>query len=218
MKGRWFLAFLLTALAGSALHFAYDLCPSPLVGLFCPVSESVWEHLKLLYAPFLVCGFVLNRKAADTQAAWSGTLAALLAMPAFLLGVYYTLESGFSFTAGWLNITLYVLTLALGFRLSAKLCRTGQLSWLCGVLVIAAGLYGAALILFTMAPRKICIDIRLFCHYNSWRKQRRSGKRRTHLKLREEVDTENVPSRGFLCAGACRHPHFAFGGAFPSVN
>mgnify|MGYP000537345779 CR=1 FL=1 len=56
MKGRWFLAFLLTALAGSALHFAYDLCPSPLVGLFCPVSESVWEHLKLLYAPFLVCG------------------------------------------------------------------------------------------------------------------------------------------------------------------
>ena len=112
----------------------------------------MWEHLKLLYAPFLVCGFVLNRKAADTQAAWSGTLAALLAMPAFLLGVYYTLESGFSFTAGWLNITLYVLTLALGFRLSAKLCRTGQLSWLCGVLVIAAGLYGAALILFTMAP------------------------------------------------------------------
>ena len=63
MKGRWFLAFLLTAFAGSALHFAYDLCPSPLVGLFCPVSESVWEHLKLLYAPFLVCGFVLNRKA-----------------------------------------------------------------------------------------------------------------------------------------------------------
>ena len=152
MKGRWFLAFLLTALAGSALHFAYDLCPSPLVGLFCPVSESVWEHLKLLYAPFLVCGFVLNRKAADTQAAWSGTLAALLAMPAFLLVVYYTLESGFSFTAGWLNITLYVLTLALGFRLSAKLCRTGKLAWLCGVLVIAAGLYGAALILFTMAP------------------------------------------------------------------
>ena len=234
MKGRWFLAFLLTALAGSALHFAYDLCPSPLVGLFCPVSESVWEHLKLLYAPFLVCGFVLNRKAADTQAAWSGTLAALLAMPAFLLGVYYTLESGFSFTAGWLNITLYVLTLALGFRLSAKLCRTGQLV----VAVRRAGDCGGALwrgadSVYDGAPgaadfpglsektcrfRKICIDIQLFCHYNSWRKQRRSGKRRTHLKLCEEVDTENVPSRGFLCAGACRHPHFAFGGAFPSVN
>lgn len=152
MKRRYFLAFVLTALAGSALHFGFALCPSPLVGLFCPVSESVWEHLKLLYWPFLAAGFVLNRKAENAQAAWSGTLAGLLFMPVFLLGVYYTLESGFAFTAGWLNISLYVLSLALGFYLSAKLSRSGALSWLCGVLVILAGLYGAALILFTMAP------------------------------------------------------------------
>lgn len=26
---------------------------SPIVALFCPVNESVWEHLKLLYFPFL---------------------------------------------------------------------------------------------------------------------------------------------------------------------
>ena len=152
MKRRYFLAFVLTALAGSALHFGFALCLSPLVGLFCPVSESVWEHLKLLYWPFLAAGFVLNRKAENAQAAWSGTLTGLLFMPVFLLGVYYTLESGFAFTAGWLNISLYILSLALGFYLSAKLARSGALSWLCGVLVILAGLYGAALILFTMAP------------------------------------------------------------------
>ena len=152
MKGRFFLAFVLTAAAGTLLHFGYDLCPSPLVGLICPVSESVWEHLKLLYWPFLAAGFVLNRKAIDAQAAWSGTLTGLLTMPAFLLGVYYTLESGFAYTAGWLNIALYALSLALGFYLAAKLSKTGALSWLCGVLVILAGLYGAALILFTMAP------------------------------------------------------------------
>ena len=152
MKGRVFLAFLLTALAGSALHFGYDFCPSPLVGLICPVSESVWEHLKLLYWPFLACGFFLNRRAPDAQSAWSGTLAGLLLMPIFLLGVYYTLESGFSFTAGWFNIALYILSLALGFWTAARLSCSGALSWLCGVLVIGAGLYGAALILFTMAP------------------------------------------------------------------
>lgn len=152
MKRRYFLAFVLTALAGSALHFGFALCPSPLVGLFCPVSESVWEHLKLLYWPFLAAGFVLNRKSENAQAAWSGTLTGLLLMPVFLLGVYYTLESGFAFTAGWLNISLYVLSLFLGFFLAAKLSRSGALSWLCGVLVILTGLYGAALILFTMAP------------------------------------------------------------------
>ena len=152
MKVRYVLAFVLTALAGTLLHFGYALWPSPLLGLICPVNESVWEHLKLLYWPFLAAGFLLNRKASDTQTAWSGTLAGLLAMPAFLLGVYYTLESGFSFTAGWLNITLYVLALALGFWIAARLSRSGALLWLCGVFVILAGLYGAALILFTMAP------------------------------------------------------------------
>lgn len=152
MKGRYLLAFFLTALAGAALHFGYALCPSPLTGLFCPVSESVWEHLKLLFWPFLAAGFVLNRRAADAQSAWSGTLSALVVMPAVLLGVYYTLESGFAFTAGWLNILLYLLVLALGFFLAARLSGPGRLGWLCGVLVILAGLYGAALILFTMAP------------------------------------------------------------------
>ena len=159
MKGRYFFAFVLTAAAGTLLHFGYPLCPTPLVGLICPVSESVWEHLKLLYWPFLAAGFILNRKAIGAQAAWSGTLAGLLLMPAFLLGVYYTLESGFCVTAGWLNIALYLLSLALGFYLAAKLSKTGALSWLCGVLVILAGLYGAALILFTMAPPALPIFI-----------------------------------------------------------
>ena len=66
-----------------------------------------------------------------------------------------TLFGSISITADAVNnlsdASSSVITLV-GFRLSAKLCRTGQLSWLCGVLVIAVGLYGAALILFTMAP------------------------------------------------------------------
>lgn len=152
MKLRDALAFILTAGLGAALHFGYVLCPSPLVGLICPVNESVWEHLKLLYWPYLLAAFLQNRRAAESQAAWGGALAGLFAMPCALLGVYYTLEAGFSVTSGILNIALYLLSLALGFWIFAKTARTGVLSWLCGVLVILAGLYGAALILFTMAP------------------------------------------------------------------
>lgn len=34
--------------AGSLLHFAYGWSnQSPIVGVICPVNESVWEHLKL---------------------------------------------------------------------------------------------------------------------------------------------------------------------------
>ena len=74
MKKRFWIAFFLTALAGAGLHFVYELCPLPIVGLFAPVNESVWEHLKLFFWPFLAAAFVLTRGQADGQRAWSGWL------------------------------------------------------------------------------------------------------------------------------------------------
>ena len=36
-------------------HYLYDLCNNNMiVGLFCPINESVWEHLKLLFFPALI--------------------------------------------------------------------------------------------------------------------------------------------------------------------
>lgn len=157
MKKRWIAAFILTALAGSALHFAYDVCPTPLVGLFAPVNESVWEHLKLLFWPFLAAGFALTHRQEDKPAAWSGILLSLLLMPLFLLGVYYLLLAGFGVHGLVLDIALYALTLALGFCLARRVQQSGRLAYLSGVLVIAAGLYGAALILFTLAPPELPI-------------------------------------------------------------
>ena len=46
------ISTLTTILLGTASHFLYSLSGSfPAVGLFCPVNESVWEHVKLLYFP-----------------------------------------------------------------------------------------------------------------------------------------------------------------------
>lgn len=159
MKNRFVRAYVLTALAGSALHFAYTLAPVMAVGLFAPVNESVWEHLKLLYWPFLAAGFILCRKSPDAPRAWSGFLLAELVMPLFLLGIYYTLRTGFAVHALWLDLALYCATLALGFRLAYALKKSGRLSYLAGVLVIAVGLYGAALVLFTMAPPSLPIFV-----------------------------------------------------------
>ena len=50
-------------LFGSLMHFAYDLSDqSTLVGIFTPVNESIWEHLKLsVYPTFLwwIIGFFI---------------------------------------------------------------------------------------------------------------------------------------------------------------
>ncbi|HHU23512.1 MAG: DUF6512 family protein [Bacilli bacterium] len=39
---------------GTLMHFAYQLSnQNPIVGMFVPINESVWEHLKLLFFPGL---------------------------------------------------------------------------------------------------------------------------------------------------------------------
>ncbi|HEX2985477.1 MAG TPA: DUF6512 family protein [Caproiciproducens sp.] len=57
---RWELAgFLFTVLFGSLLHFVYNWTgKNSLVGVFAPVNESTWEHLKLLFVPILFFSIV----------------------------------------------------------------------------------------------------------------------------------------------------------------
>lgn len=157
MKRKWWIICFLSILAGSALHFLYDLWPNPLTAVFAPVNESVWEHLKLLYWPFLAAAFVLTKDEADGGKSWCGLLAGLLGAPLLLLGAYYTLLSGFALYGLPLDLILYALAMAGGFALAWHLQRARLPAWLCGVLVIAAGVYGASLALFSFAPPELPI-------------------------------------------------------------
>lgn len=50
------LPYIIAAIVlGSLCHFVYGWTSEhALAALFCPVNESVWEHLKLLYFPYLL--------------------------------------------------------------------------------------------------------------------------------------------------------------------
>ena len=48
-------------LAGAALHFLYDRWPNAGTALFAPVNESLWEHVKLVFWPYLGAAVLLNR-------------------------------------------------------------------------------------------------------------------------------------------------------------
>lgn len=155
MRRKWYLTALAAIAAGSGLHFLYDLWPNALTAVFAPVNESVWEHLKLLYWPFLAAAFFLLRGFPDRRRGWSAFLPALLAMPAFLLGSYYALRCGFAVYGLAVDLALYALTMALGFLLAHRLLQTVRAEAFCGILVIAAGVYGAALALFSFAPPQL---------------------------------------------------------------
>lgn len=53
------IGVLVTSVLGTLFHFTYDWSGQNfLVGLFTPVSESTWEHMKLLFFPMLLYGIL----------------------------------------------------------------------------------------------------------------------------------------------------------------
>jgi hypothetical protein len=51
--------FFFVSIIGSLLHFLYDLSDNAFaVGLFAPVNESVWEHLKLGFTAMLLFSLI----------------------------------------------------------------------------------------------------------------------------------------------------------------
>lgn len=144
---RLLIAFVLTTLAGACLHFLYDLLPSPATALFSPVNESIWEHLKLIYWPYLAAMFLVTGKAGRGQrGSW---LFSLLVISVAMLIAGYVYHISLSGTSPGFDIALYVILMAVGFYLPGRLKETAGRSSPVFFLVV---LLGVAIVLFTFLP------------------------------------------------------------------
>ena len=58
---------LFVLISGSLAHFFYEWSGhNPIVGLFTPVNESIWEHMKLIFYTMLAYShFIVFKKKAD---------------------------------------------------------------------------------------------------------------------------------------------------------
>lgn len=122
----WEIAGLfLTIGLGVLLHFVYDLSgQNYVVGLFCPVSESTWEHLKMLFFPYVLYAvieyFGIGR---DFCSFWFskcvGVVAGLLLIPLCFYG--YLALTGDHLLA--LDIAIYVVAVILAYFLSYQIMK-----------------------------------------------------------------------------------------------
>jgi hypothetical protein len=120
---------LLIITLGSLLHFAYEAANEAWwVGIFSATSESVWEHLKLVFWPGLLWTLFLwlgpiNRP----RNFWLGRAASLAMMPLIIaLGYYgYTALLGGHFLV--LDLALFVLSIACGQATAMAIYRAASL-------------------------------------------------------------------------------------------
>lgn len=86
------LCVLWIAVAGSALHFAFELSEywQPMA-ILAAVNESIWEHCKMYFWPgllFSLVQYTYTRNIANNY--WLGKAMALAATPVIIIGSYYS--------------------------------------------------------------------------------------------------------------------------------
>jgi hypothetical protein len=105
---------------GGPMHFLFELAgESPIIGAMVPVSESPWEHLKLVFYPILawwIIFYVRGRKQEGfSKEKWIvSTAAALLSAILTIILFFYSYTGAFAVEFLVLDIFSSLLALAVG--------------------------------------------------------------------------------------------------------
>lgn len=147
-------------LAGSLLHFLYDLSGENLLaGLFSPVNESIWEHTKLVVLPVILWWtlyyfFRKDAKIIEKDRWFEGALGALVTAVLSIPALFYLYTGALGRDSLWADILILLLSLAFGQLLGLHLYRYGKGMHAETVLVIFAGIL-VLFAVFTFLPPKL---------------------------------------------------------------
>lgn len=120
--------FIFVSAIGTLSHFLFDFFDkSKIIALFCPVNECVWEHLKLLFFPFLIWTaleyFILNKKQGNY---FSSKAKGVLAGMIFIVAFFYTYTGIAGKDIAFIDILSFFAGTALSFIISYELIRNGR--------------------------------------------------------------------------------------------
>lgn len=107
------LGFFIIGSLGTLGHFLYNLSgENTFIGYFAPISESIWEHLKILFFPTLIFSaleyFLIKEKPNN----YPFSVAASLIMGLIsIVTIFYTYSGVLGFKVEWFNIAIYYISL-----------------------------------------------------------------------------------------------------------
>lgn len=110
-------------LTGTLAHFSYEWSgDNYIVGLFTPVNESVWEHMKLVFFPMLLFGlFMIYRSKEDCPCITSSLCLGILAGTLLVPVLFYTYTGILGKDIFILDLGTFILSVLTAFLLIYKL-------------------------------------------------------------------------------------------------
>ena len=123
MIGTLFVLF-----TGTLSHFIYEWSGNNfIVGFFCPVNESTWEHMKLVFFPMLIYSIFMYKKLNEKYPCILSALSLGILIGTFLIPViFYTYTGILGYNTLTLDIMTFAFSVILAFCLVYKLtlsCR-----------------------------------------------------------------------------------------------
>ena len=110
--------FLVCTALGVLFHFAFDLLGGAVwLAPFVPVNESVWEHLKLIFVPYIIIlmpieYFLWGRY---VKKFISGRVIGVLLAMSFIVMEFYTVKGAFGEPPAAVNIAIYTVATLLAY-------------------------------------------------------------------------------------------------------
>lgn len=121
------ITIIITVLLGTFLHFLYQWSGNnDVAALFSAVNESTWEHLKLLFFPFLLVSimeYICTKP--DFKKFLSSRCIGLLWGLLSIIVLFYT-YTGIYKNVDWVNIVIYIISVIISFCISDKLYNKAE--------------------------------------------------------------------------------------------
>lgn len=123
MKKLAFYGAIFAIVLGSAQHFFYSWSHNNLiVGLFAPINESVWEHMKLAVFPILIFSIIDYRYLKTKTKNFAFALMCQIYAPiVVILAIFYSYETILGHSNIFIDITSFVIAIVIARYLAYRL-------------------------------------------------------------------------------------------------
>ena len=150
-----FITILLMVVLGTCMHFVLEMLPSGPVSVFLgnifPVNETSWEHMKMIWYPFLVAGIILAIKDKNRGYFAAFVVCAVMAM-LMQLGAFSIYQSFTGTSVLMLDIIIYVASMVFCIMLAFGFANKQWTQKLLPIWILLAVIITAGIIYLTYCP------------------------------------------------------------------
>lgn len=155
------IGFICVSVIGTLMHFAYEFSNyNPVVGLFAPVNESTFEHLKLLLYPALVYAvmeyYILkSRGFTKSDSFICGKTIGIISGLISIVVLFYTYLGVLGHNVDFINIAIYFISVLITFYLSYMITIKQKQDNHCQLCLSVLAVIVILFLIFTIYPADI---------------------------------------------------------------